>query len=94
VFVTGGASWLSNLEGQRLLRQPGRRHLCHHPADRGATGDQYIHEDRLERGRWLEWMWSRNWMIRGEYRYSDYGTFSSISSASASGATSDSVAPT
>lgn len=92
VFVTGGASWL-HLEGSAFCGSPAAGIWCTIPADRGATWTNTSTRTGWSVGGGLEWMWSRNWMIRGEYRYADYGTFSSIFFPQVlPGPTSDSVA--
>jgi outer membrane immunogenic protein len=71
LYATGGAAWLNVDASANCTGSPVNASWC--VAVRGQT-------DSSTRFGWtagagIEWMFAPSWIARGEYRYSDYGSF-------------------
>jgi outer membrane immunogenic protein len=74
LYATGGAAWL-NVEASASCNIVAAASWCF-----VSNGTQSASSTRFgwTVGAGVEWMFAPNWIARGEYRYSDYGSFNTV----------------
>lgn len=72
LFATGGVSWL-HIETTSVC---GLSISCQPPFFAPSVISHSTERVGWTVGGGVEWMFTPNWLLRGEYRYADYGTFS------------------
>jgi outer membrane immunogenic protein len=76
VFGVGGLSWLHEEASASCAPAPAVS-WCVIPADQGTTQMTSSTRSGWTAGGGFEYMVLPNWLVRGEYRYADYGSFGS-----------------